>query len=120
MVTTFDASPLVFFMVTAMITDLGLFCLVFPSGHPHLTSMTTELDGLMTMEVLFMGTGTSSGLPLVSCLTRPPNEPQCACCTATRTASGGKNVRGNTGIVARCRNGEDEVYIPFIIVRAER
>src|SRR5258708_6737409 len=83
--------------------------LSFLPGHPRPTSMTAKSEGQTTTEVLFMGTGTSSGLPLVACLTRPPNEPQCACCTATRALNGGKNVRGNTGIVTRCRNGEDEV-----------
>jgi len=94
--------------MTAMMIISGYFASSFPLDilAPR---MTSKSDSPMTMEVLFMGTGTSSGLPLVECLTRHPNEPQCACCTATRTPSGGKNVRGNTGIVARCRNGQDEV-----------
>lgn len=110
MVTTLIAL-VVFFMMTAMMTDLRLFYLFFPflPDNPRPTSMTAKSDGPTTTEVLFMGTGTSSGLPLVACLTRPPNEPQCACCTATRSLNGRKNVRGNTGIVTRCRNGEDEV-----------
>lgn len=80
------------------------------------------------MQFLFHGTGTSSALPLVPCITSSPNirDIRCRCCReavasmadpsdddedredvrGARVNGGWKNKRGNTGGVLRKR-GED-------------
>lgn len=76
------------------------------------------------MQFIFHGTGTSSALPLVPCITSSPNisEIKCRCCReavawmsnpsdaeedkTARVDGGWKNKRGNTGGILRKR-GED-------------
>ena len=45
------------------------------------------------VEFILLGTGTSSTLPHVDCLTRPPNAKQCRACLATLDPAGRKNKR---------------------------
>lgn len=55
------------------------------------------------IELIFLGTGTSSSLPHVSCLTAPPELPPCRTCLSTLTPEGKKNIRRNTSAALRIR-----------------
>lgn len=64
--------------------------------------------------VIFLGTGTSSSVPNVSCLTADPQT--CRVCRASMTAEGAKNRRRNTGCVvevqcSRARGGSELRWI---------
>lgn len=62
-------------------------------------SSTVEASAGEQSEIIFMGTGTSEGIPRVSCLTDPMKK--CSVCRkATEPAS--KNSRLNTSILIRC------------------
>lgn len=47
----------------------------------------------------FLGTGTSEGIPRVSCLTRPDAQEACPVCWSARHVPGSRNRRRNTGAV---------------------
>ncbi|KAJ9110419.1 hypothetical protein QFC19_001544 [Naganishia cerealis] len=85
------------------------------------------------MEFIFHGTGTSSALPLVPCVTSTPriSDIQCRCCReavasmvhpgeededvgAARVNGGERNKRGNTGGIVRKR-GEDGEWKTIVI-----
>ena len=53
------------------------------------------------VECIFLGTGTSSSLPHIECLTAPPNERRCKTCLSTLNPEGKKNIRRNTSLVLR-------------------
>ncbi|KAG9290330.1 hypothetical protein G9A89_007061 [Geosiphon pyriformis] len=53
-------------------------------------------------EIIFLGTGTSSGIPTVSCLTDPKEG--CRTCLSTRTEKGQVNLRRNTSLLIRVEN----------------
>ncbi len=44
-------------------------------------------------ELIFLGTGTSSSLPHVDCLTAPPDAKRCRTCLSTLYPEGKKNIR---------------------------
>ncbi|TFK76751.1 hypothetical protein BDN72DRAFT_754178 [Pluteus cervinus] len=77
------------------------------------TTTTTVVDGDATgssssttpIELIFLGTGTSSSLPHVECLTAPPEAKPCRACLSTlsQTPEGKKNVRRNTGAALRMK-----------------
>lgn len=54
----------------------------------------TAYDDLV--ELILLGTGTSSTLPHVDCLTAPPGAKPCRTCLSTLTPEGGKNKRVST------------------------
>ncbi|EIN13400.1 hypothetical protein PUNSTDRAFT_94447 [Punctularia strigosozonata HHB-11173 SS5] len=66
------------------------------------------------VEFIFLGTGTSSSLPHVDCLTRPPGAKQCRTCLSTRTPEGKKNCRRNTSGVVRMK-GKDGQSVTIVI-----
>jgi len=70
------------------------------------------------MDLIFHGTGTSSGLPLIECLVLPPGEDKCPTCTSSQTSEGRKNFRRNTGAIirARAKDGEQEMLTIVIDV----
>mmetsp|Transcript_68488 Transcript_68488/g.164480 ORF Transcript_68488/g.164480 Transcript_68488/m.164480 type:complete len:318 (+) Transcript_68488:41-994(+) len=49
--------------------------------------------------LLFLGTGTSEGIPCVSCLTSPAPQQKCPICWSARYVEGSRNHRRNTGVV---------------------
>lgn len=53
------------------------------------------------LELIFLGTGTSSSLPHVECLTARPNDKKCRVCLSTLKPEGKHNIRRNTGAVIR-------------------
>ncbi|KAI0343996.1 hypothetical protein BDW22DRAFT_1328077 [Trametopsis cervina] len=60
------------------------------------------------VEVIFLGTGTSSTLPHVDCLTAPPDAKPCKTCLSTLYPEGKKNIRRNTSCVLRVRGSDGE------------
>ena len=48
------------------------------------------------VEFIFLGTGTSSTVPHVDCLTAPPEATPCKTCTSTLYPEGKKNIRVRT------------------------
>ncbi|KAA1468472.1 hypothetical protein DENSPDRAFT_833766 [Dentipellis sp. KUC8613] len=58
------------------------------------------------VELIFLGTGTSSSLPHVDCLTAPPDAKPCRTCLSTLAPEGKKNIRRNTSAVL-CIDGKD-------------
>jgi hypothetical protein len=64
-------------------------------------SSPNELTGL---ELIFLGTGTSSSTPHVDCLTADiTRRTPCKACLSTLTPEGKKNVRRNTGAAVRTK-----------------
>lgn len=65
------------------------------------------------VELIFLGTGTSSTIPHVDCLTAPPSSKPCRTCLSTLTPEGKKNIRRNTSAVVklRGRNSEDVTIV---------
>lgn len=72
-------------------------------------------------ELIFLGTGTSSSLPHVSCLTASSDELQrCQTCLSTLTPQGKKNIRRNTSAALRIRAADGRlVYAKFLPFRAQ-
>ncbi|TFK36806.1 beta-lactamase-like protein [Crucibulum laeve] len=66
------------------------------------------------MELIFLGTGTSSSLPHLDCLTSPPDRPPCKTCLSTLTPEGKKNIRRNTSAVIRAAN-KDQKPVTIVI-----
>lgn len=70
-------------------------------------SQSTENSTNPEIEFIFLGTGTSSSLPYLACLTAPPSKEPCRTCLSTLTLEGKKNIRRNTSAVVRVTSGED-------------
>jgi len=66
------------------------------------------------MELIFLGTGTSSSLPHVDCLTAPPGAKPCRTCLSTLKPEGKKNIRRNTSVAVRLR-GQDNQDVTIVI-----
>ncbi|EPS99072.1 hypothetical protein FOMPIDRAFT_1024325 [Fomitopsis schrenkii] len=60
------------------------------------------------VELIFMGTGTSSCVPHVDCLTRTPEADPCHTCLSTLTPEGKRNARRNTSALVRLRGAHSE------------
>ncbi|KAI9012558.1 beta-lactamase-like protein [Phycomyces nitens] len=58
------------------------------------------------IEIVFVGTGTSAGVPNINCLTHPSNV--CTVCRSAITPEGKKNMRRNTAMVVRFRRNGDK------------
>lgn len=65
-----------------------------------------DSDNSSPLEFIFLGTGTSSSLPHLDCLTAPPEKKPCRTCLSTLTPDGKKNIRRNTSGVMRIK-GKD-------------
>ncbi|KAF8446214.1 beta-lactamase-like protein [Boletus edulis BED1] len=59
------------------------------------------------IELIFLGTGTSTSIPHVACLTAPPSKKPCRTCLSTLTPEGKRNIRRNTSAVVRVTAGKD-------------
>lgn len=81
------------------------------SSTPH-TSSQLESD----IDIIFLGTGTSSSLPHIECLTEPADstKPPCRTCLSTLRPEGKKNIRRNTGAVLRAK-GKDGNPVTIVI-----
>lgn len=62
---------------------------------------------LTTSEIIFLGTGTSEGIPRVSCLTNP--DKSCPVCLAAAQL-GNKNRRRNTSLLVRYLAPDGSLY----------
>lgn len=69
--------------------------------------MAADDSSTTSTEFIFLGTGTSSSLPHLDCLTAPPGKKPCRTCLSTLTPEGKKNIRRNTSAVMRIK-GKDE------------
>jgi hypothetical protein len=68
------------------------------------------------IEFIFLGTGTSSSLPHVDCLTRPPDARRCRTCLSTLTPAGKKNCRRNTSGVVRMKGNDGQpMYVCCVL-----
>lgn len=68
------------------------------------------------LDFIFLGTGPSSSLPLIHCVTQPEesSQPPCDACLSTLNPHGRKNARRNTGAVVRARrpdSADDAVIV---------
>ncbi|KAG0151635.1 hypothetical protein CROQUDRAFT_86680 [Cronartium quercuum f. sp. fusiforme G11] len=60
------------------------------------------------LEMLILGSGASSQLPVISCIVAKPGQ-GCACCLSTRLPSGVKNIRRNTSAILRVHPSPTEL-----------
>src|SRR6201996_4511926 len=78
-----------------------------------LHSVANMPDANADMELIFHGTGTSSGLPLIECVTATPDARHCKTCTSTDKL----NRRRNTGAIVRKRvDGDEWMYVLWNVV----
>ncbi|KAI0374482.1 hypothetical protein BV20DRAFT_961656 [Pilatotrama ljubarskyi] len=90
------------------------------SASAHSSTAMGSIDALMpsassdNVEFILLGTGTSSTLPHVDCLTAPPGTKKCKTCWSTLYPEGKKNIRRNTSAVARVR-GKDGEFVTIVI-----
>ncbi|KAH0838541.1 hypothetical protein J3R83DRAFT_6860 [Lanmaoa asiatica] len=71
------------------------------------TPLSIENSTNPEIELIFLGTGTSSSIPHLDCLTAPPSKEPCRTCLSTLTPEGKKNIRRNTSAVVRVPAGKD-------------
>lgn len=69
------------------------------SSPPSSAAPSTRRSTSKPLSFTFLGTGGSSALPLISCVTKP--EEACPSCFDTIFDPDSKNIRGNTGGVLR-------------------
>ncbi|KAK0456408.1 beta-lactamase-like protein [Armillaria borealis] len=67
------------------------------------------------VELIFLGTGTSSSIPHVDCLTNPPDGRRCRTCLSTLTPEGKRNIRRNTSAVIRMAAPKDGRDVTIVI-----
>ncbi|KXN81123.1 hypothetical protein AN958_06077 [Leucoagaricus sp. SymC.cos] len=68
------------------------------------STVPTSASGSTGVELIFLGTGTSSSIPHVDCLTYDPAiQSPCKTCLCTLKPEGKKNIRRNTGVVLRMK-----------------
>ncbi|KAK0198502.1 beta-lactamase-like protein [Armillaria mellea] len=67
------------------------------------------------VELIFLGTGTSSSIPHVDCLTNPPDGRRCRTCLSTLTPEGKRNIRRNTSAVIRMATPKDGRDVTIVI-----
>ncbi|KAI9572702.1 beta-lactamase-like protein [Boletus coccyginus] len=77
------------------------------------TSLSIENSTNPEIELIFLGTGVSSSVPYLDCLTAPPTRKPCRTCLSTLTPEGKKNIRRNTSAVVRVagENGKKRTLV---------
>jgi phosphoribosyl 1,2-cyclic phosphodiesterase len=87
------------------------------------STLQTPHNESSAVELIFLGTGTSSSIPHVDCLTYDPAIHQpCKTCLSTLKPEGKKNIRRNTGAVLRTKAKDGRsVYVNSFphLVRSE-
>ena len=73
-----------------------------------------------SIELIFLGTGTSGSLPNVSCLTAPEGASPCKTCLSTLRPEGKKNIRRNTSAVMRIGGKDGKKRFVFPLQRLMR
>ncbi|OJA07623.1 hypothetical protein AZE42_01128 [Rhizopogon vesiculosus] len=84
-----------------------------PSPTNGVNSSHTEKPLAPPIELLFLGTGASSSVPHLDCLTAPPDRKPCLTCLSTLTLEGKKNIRRNTSAALRIsgKNGKTTTVV---------
>ena len=89
-----------------------------------LVNTTVKLKSASSMaenfELIFLGTGTSSSLPQIQCVTAGPDDPVCQACLSSLTPEGRKNARRNTSAAIRIKDsgGQSKCVCSLPIVLA--
>ena len=85
-----------------------------PSNSSCSSSAESAATSDDALEFIFLGTGTSSSIPQIDCLTTTEG-PQCKTCTSALRPDGQKNIRRNTSAVFRV-NGQNgkKAYVTSI------
>ncbi|KIO02379.1 hypothetical protein M404DRAFT_148234 [Pisolithus tinctorius Marx 270] len=80
------------------------------------TSSVSSIDRTppSDIELIFLGTGSSSSVPHLDCLTAPSDRKPCKTCLSTLTQEGKKNIRRNTSVAVRF-TGEDQKKVTVVI-----
>ncbi|KAI6005123.1 beta-lactamase-like protein [Pisolithus orientalis] len=80
------------------------------------TSSVSSIDRTppSDIELIFLGTGSSSSVPHLDCLTAPSDRKPCKTCLSTLTQEGKKNIRRNTSVVVRF-TGKDQKKVTVVI-----
>mmetsp|Transcript_32715 Transcript_32715/g.82516 ORF Transcript_32715/g.82516 Transcript_32715/m.82516 type:complete len:118 (-) Transcript_32715:967-1320(-) len=72
-----------------------------------------EVKGDTGMDVLFLGSGVSTGVPKIGCIVRPDkHRPHCPVCLDALETPGSKNRRNNVSILIRVKAGECRLRPP--------
>ncbi|EGG04469.1 Hypothetical protein MELLADRAFT_78359 [Melampsora larici-populina 98AG31] len=61
---------------------------------------------MTSLEIMILGSGTSSQVPVISCLIS--KDKACTCCLSTRSPTGSKNIRRNTSAILRITNPSNQ------------
>ncbi|KAI9230450.1 MAG: beta-lactamase-like protein [Piptocephalis tieghemiana] len=77
------------------------------SDRPAPTSSLTKGKGRV-VEIVILGSGTSGGVPNITCITSPTS-PTCQVCHSSLTPEGRKNLRRNTSILIRYAPPEGDI-----------
>ncbi|KIK99774.1 hypothetical protein PAXRUDRAFT_822389 [Paxillus rubicundulus Ve08.2h10] len=86
-----------------------------PYAPPNSISTSIETTSNSSdIELIFLGTGTSSSIPHVDCLTAPPDRRPCKTCLLTLRPEGKKNIRRNTSAAVRI-TGKDGKTTTIVI-----
>ncbi|KAH9819425.1 beta-lactamase-like protein [Melampsora americana] len=69
---------------------------------------------MTNLEMMILGSGTSSQIPVISCLIS--KEKSCACCLSTTTSIGQKNIRRNTSAILKIKSSNRQSTSKTILI----
>lgn len=120
------SSPLSLHCTTALSPQSTSFSVQLVQSTPFVLSldMQTPLgssgpvgscatDGL---ELTFLGTGTSSSLPQIQCITAGPNDPVCKVCLSSLSPEGRRNARRNTSAAIRAYGSDGQLKCVYLVL----